>query len=317
MEKLGAAGVAVPILVTRFARMGQSLSQTMQASVFLDDLRDFLKLKEKPASDKSASVGRTTPKLTDIQVESVRFTYPGSEAEALKGVSLRLEPGQIIALVGENGSGKTTLAKIIGQLYRPTSGRILVNGIDAVDLDETELRKQIAIIFQDFVRYQLTALENVGLGDSEKIDDVERIQRAVTQSGAKDFLDRLPEGFDTILSKAFPGGTDLSIGQWQRVALARAFFRDAPFIILDEPTAALDARAEFDLFERLRELRRGRTLLLISHRFSTVRSANHIYVLNQGEIIEDGSHDELMKNQGLYAELFNLQTSVDLQPIGD
>jgi ATP-binding cassette subfamily B protein len=315
-EQLGAAAVAAPILVTRFATVGMAISQTLQASIFLDDLNDFLNLKQQTFSS-TQTRARSTPKISEIKVDSVHFSYPGTEAEALKGVSLTLKPGEVVALVGENGSGKTTLAKIIGQLYRPSSGRVLVNGIDTEELDGAELRKQIAIIFQDFVRYQLTANENVALGDTAHIDDTQRVQSAVDQAGARDFLERLPEKYETILSKAFPGGADLSIGQWQRVALARAFFRDAPFIILDEPTAALDARAEYHLFERLRELRRGRTLLLISHRFSTVRSADHIFVMNQGEIIENGSHDELMQNEGLYAELFNLQTSVDLQPEAD
>lgn len=311
VAELGAAAVAAPVLLARFAGLGSTMSNLFQASLFIADFRSFLDLKgQEPADGPKPEVA----KFEEIVAEDVHFTYPGAAQEALRGVSIQLRTGEVVALVGENGSGKTTLAKVIGQLYRPTSGRVLVDGVDASTFDPAALRRHMAVIFQDFVRYQLPASENVGLGNPDVIDDIEGITAASSQAGAHEFLEPLPEGYDTILSKAFPGGVDLSIGQWQRVALARAFFREAPFIILDEPTAALDARAEHALFERIRELRRGRTVLLISHRFSTVRSADRIYVLRKGEVVEHGTHDALMAKPGLYAELYGLQTSIDLQP---
>ena len=224
---------------------------------------------------------------------------------------MTIRTGQVIALVGENGSGKTTLAKLLAHLFRPASGRILWNGVDVENLRPEDIQKQISIIFQDFVRYQMSAADNIALGRAASASDQAAIVEAASQAGADEFLKHLEKGYETILSKAF-GGVDLSIGQWQRIALARAFFRNAPFIILDEPTAALDARAEYALFERIRELRRGRTILLISHRFSTVRSADIIFVLKDGVIVETGSHTELMTTNGLYAELYNLQASTTL-----
>jgi ABC-type multidrug transport system fused ATPase/permease subunit len=225
---------------------------------------------------------------------------------------MEIGAGEIVALVGENGSGKTTLAKLLCRLYLPHAGRVLWDGVDTATVDPDGLRRWVAVIFQDFLHYALTASENIGMGRHQQIDDPDAIRAAARQAGAHDFLARFPEGYETVLGPEFEGGKELSVGQWQRIALARAFFRDAPFIILDEPTAALDARAEHELFESIRTLCRGRSVLLISHRFSSVRSADRIYVLDAGKIVESGSHDQLMAVGGRYADLFTLQASAYL-----
>jgi ATP-binding cassette subfamily B protein len=199
-------------------------------------------------------------------------------------------------------------------LYAPTGGRISWDGTDIAGVDPDELRRSVAVIFQDFLHYSLPASENVGMGRHQRIGDLKGIRGAALHAGADDFLATLPKGYETVLGPEFQGGKELSVGQWQRVALARAFFRDAPFIILDEPTAALDARAEHELFDSIRTLCRGRSVLLISHRFSSVRSADRIYVLDGGRVTESGSHDRLMALGGRYAELFTLQVSAYLSP---
>jgi ATP-binding cassette, subfamily B, bacterial len=242
----------------------------------------------------------------------VLFAYPDTNEPALDGVSLEIGSGEVVALVGENGSGKTTLAKIVAGLYSPQAGRVLWDGVDASTVDPDDLRRAVAVVFQDFERYLLPARENVGLGRHERIEDLDAIVSAARRADADDFLARLPEGYETMLGREFAGGYDLSIGQWQRVALARAFFRDAPLVILDEPTASLDARAESRLFERIRDLLEGRSVLLVSHRFSSVRSADRIYVLDRGRVVEQGSHDELMAVGDRYAELFTLQAAAYL-----
>jgi ATP-binding cassette subfamily B protein len=223
----------------------------------------------------------------------------------------------VVALVGENGSGKTTLARVICGLYRPDAGAVLWDGVDVGEVDPEQLRRQITVIFQDFVRYWLSARENIGVGRVERIDDREAIADAARQAGADAFIEAWPEGYDALLGPIFEGGKDLSVGQWQRMALARAFFRDAPLVVLDEPTASLDARAEAELFERIRTLFQGRTVLLISHRFSSVRTADRIYVMREGQIVERGSHRELIAIGGLYAELFRLQAAAYLDDAGD
>jgi ATP-binding cassette subfamily B protein len=279
-----------------------SVASLYESVVFVRDYSSFLQLRPEDSDDAPAPRDFET-----LRAEHVSFTYPDSDRQALDDVSLEIKRGEVVALVGENGSGKTTLAKVVAGLYRPDRGRVLWDDVDVGEVDRDELRASIAVIFQDFERYLLPARENVGMGRHERIDSLEDVVSAAARADAHDFLSTLPEGYETMLGREFSGGYDLSIGQWQRVALARAFFRDAPFVILDEPTAALDARAESRLFERLGELLEGRSVLLISHRFSSVRSADRIYVLEHGKVVEEGSHDELMDAGGRYAELFTLQ----------
>ena len=233
----------------------------------------------------------------------------GSQRVALRDVSLHISPGEVVALVGANGSGKTTLAKVLAGLYLPSRGRVCWDGRDTREVDSRELLSHTAIVFQDFIRYALPEGDNIALGRHERAGDTAAIVRAAERAGADRDIGGLPEGYQTLLGPAFIDGTDLPTGQWQRVALARTFFRDAPLVILDEPTAALDAKAEHELFGRIGELFADRSVLLISHRFSTVRSADRIYVLNEGCVVESGTHEELVAAGGTYAELFALQAS--------
>ena len=245
-----------------------------------------------------------------IRFEGVGFRYPGQENFALRGIDLFLPAGQSVALVGENGAGKTTLIKLLTRLYEPTEGRILLDGRDLRAWDEEALRRRIGVIFQDFNRYQLTLRENVSAGGFEHAHDEPRIGRAVESGGATEVVAALTAGLDTQLGRWFQDGVELSGGQWQKVALARAFMREeADVLVLDEPTAALDAEAEAAVFERFRALAQGRTTLLISHRFSTVRTADRILVLEHGRIVEQGSHEELVGSPTRYARLFTLQAA--------
>jgi ATP-binding cassette subfamily B protein len=243
-----------------------------------------------------------------VRFEDVSFTYPGSEQPALEHITLQLVPGTSLALVGENGSGKTTLIKLLTRLYAPTSGRILLDGQDLRDWDERVLRERIGVIFQDFARYQMLVGENVGAGDELHFEDEQRWRAAAAKGRASDFIETLPEGYHTQLGKWFKDGRELSGGQWQKIALSRAFMRSrADVLVLDEPTAAMDAQAEAEVFEHFRQLARERITILISHRFSTVRMADQIVVLNSGHITERGSHEQLMQLNGRYAHLFTLQ----------
>lgn len=303
----GAALVAVRMLASQVQALFGGVQTIFESGLFLDDLSAFLA--EGRAAEEEDSGVEAPPGFGSIRVEGVHFRYPGSETEALRGVDAELHAGELIALVGENGSGKTTLAKLLAGLYRPDAGRISWDGQDAAGFRPSSLRERISVVFQDFVRYALSGTENIAVGRIGEPVDPERVRSAAAAAGAERGLDALPNGFGTVLSRMFAGGQDLSGGQWQRVALARSFYRDAPLVILDEPSASLDPRAEHDLFATLRQALQGRTALFISHRFSTVRGADRIYVLDAGTVVEQGSHEELMARDGRYAELFRLQSA--------
>jgi ATP-binding cassette subfamily B protein len=284
-------------------------------SLYMSNLFEFLSIpvaRALGAPGAEAAPRPLTPTSPEkgIRFEGVGFRYPEAEGWALRGIDLVLPKGQSLALVGENGAGKTTFIKLLAGLYRPTEGRVLLDGKDLRDWDETELRRRIGVIFQDFNQYQLLMRENVGFGSVEHLDDEVRTQRAVERGGARELVSGLANGLDTQLGRWFKSGAELSGGQWQKVALARAFMREeADILILDEPTAALDAEAEHAVFERFRQLTAGRTAILISHRFPTVRMADRILVIEHGRIIEDGTHAALLAAGARYAHLFRLQAA--------
>jgi ATP-binding cassette subfamily B protein len=271
------------------------------AVLYVEDLRVFAGAQR--ADEESVPAAVTG--FRSLELRDVEFAYPGSSRPVLKNINMTLRAGEIVALVGTNGSGKTTLAKILAGLYAPGAGRLLRDGTDVAD--PAEMRAATAVLFQDFVRYRLSATDNIAFGSPGREADAGLVAAAARRAGIDGALGALQRGYDTILSKEFTDGADLSLGQWQRLALARAFYRDAPFVILDEPTASLDAQAEADLFGRIRELFAGRTVLFISHRFANVRTADRIYVLDDGRIAEHGTQRSLMERDGIYARLFRLQ----------
>jgi len=285
-----------------------SVSQVFEQSLYLSDLFSFFDVRPRVVSRPGARPV-PVPIARGFEFEDVGFRYPGSDRWAVRHLTFTFEPGERIALVGENGAGKTTLVKLLARLYDPDEGRILLDGVDLREYDLESLRRNIGVIFQDFVRYDFILKENIGVSQVEALDDDARVREAARRSLADAVAARLGKGYDQMLGRRFDGGVDLSGGEWQKVALGRAYMREAQVLILDEPTASLDARAEYEVFLRFAELTRGRMAVLISHRFSTVRMADRILVLQGGELVDQGSHEELVGRGGLYAELFSLQAA--------
>jgi ATP-binding cassette, subfamily B, bacterial len=295
-------------------RQGQSTFQAILSAVgsiyennlFMANLFEFLGLKPQMGVAARNHV-LPVPLRSGIEFRGVGFRYPESAEWALHDVNLTMHPGEKIALVGPNGAGKTTLIKLLTRLYDPTDGTILIDGIDIRELDPVDLRQRIGVIFQDFVRYHLPASENIGFGLIEALDRMDQIIASARKSGAHSIVESLPCGYQTMLGRWFHGGHELSVGQWQKIALARAFMRDAEILVLDEPTASLDAETEYEIFRHFQEITMGKMAILISHRFSTVRMADRIVVIQDGRIAEIGSHQELLRQEGIYAHLFSMQ----------
>ncbi|MBW4561885.1 MAG: ABC transporter ATP-binding protein/permease [Mojavia pulchra JT2-VF2] len=290
-----------------FSNALTSIGGMYEDNLYLSNLYEFL---EEVTPQPWGTATKGINPQDGIRFENVSFTYPGSSTPALTNISLHLKPGEKLAIVGENGSGKTTLIKLLTRLYTPDSGRILLDGLDLQDWNIEALRRRIGVIFQNFVRYQFTVGENIGVGDVEYLDDTTRWQSAAQKGMAEPFIHQLPDNFQTQLGRWFKGGQELSGGQWQKIALSRAFMRtQADILVLDEPTSAMDAQAEFDIFNHFRALTQKQMVFLISHRFSTVRMADKILVIEAGQVVEQGTHEELLEAGGRYAKLFLLQAA--------
>ncbi len=298
-----------------FQGLLNDISSTYENTLYINTLFEFLEYQPRIVSPPAPQPVVPTGEVDglDIEFRDVSFTYPGKNPEteaALKHVSFTIHAGEAVALVGRNGAGKTTLVKLMTRLYDPDEGEIFIGGRNVKEYDLAELREQVGVIFQDYVTYYMTANDNIGVGRVDQIEERELVEIAAQKSGASDVIERLPKGYETMLGRWFKDlkeSTQLSGGEWQKIALARAFMRDARILVLDEPTSSLDAQAEYDIFTRFRELTRGKTAVFISHRFSTVRLADRIFVIEHGSLIESGSHQELLALNGRYASLFNLQ----------
>jgi ATP-binding cassette, subfamily B, bacterial len=285
-----------------------TLSGIADQALFLTDLLAFFDM-QPTIQSKPNALPAPRPILRGFEFRNVSFRYPGSPRLVLNGLNFHLHPGERVALIGENGEGKTTIVKLITRLYDPVEGQVLLDGVDLREYALEDLYREIGVIFQDFMRYEMTARENIAVGRIEEIDDLKMMQSAANKSLADAVIAKLPGGYDQMLGRRFETGVDLSGGEWQKVALARAYLRNAQLLILDEPTAALDARSEFEVFQRFAELTAGKMALFISHRFSTVRMADRIVVLEKGRIAEEGSHDELASLGGRYKEMFEMQAA--------
>lgn len=285
-----------------------SLNNIAEQALYIKDLFDFFETEPNIVSAPNA-LPAPRPIRSGFEFRNVSFAYPGSERQVLHNVSFRFDAGERIALIGENGAGKTTLVKLLARLYEPTGGAILLDGIDLREYDVDSLRSEIGVIFQDYMRYDMLVRENIGFGRIEELGNQPRVEGAARKSLAEPLIAQFKEGYQQMLGRRFDGGVDLSAGQWQKVALGRAYMREAQVLILDEPTASLDARAEYEVFLRFADLTRDRMAVLISHRFSTVRMADRILVLADGELVEQGTHQQLVALGGRYAELFELQAA--------
>jgi ATP-binding cassette, subfamily B, bacterial len=300
---------AVVLLAGRIRGLVGSTGNLYEGALFLEDFTDFVAVERYVAKRSGSGEAEPdpVPPFGRIDLRGVGFTYPSRTEPSLQDIDLSIEHGEVIALVGENGSGKTTLTKLLAGLYRPSQGAILWDGHDVAEVDLAALRAHVAVIFQDYARYFLTAHENIAISRTRDLDNRGLVRLAAERAGADQFVMSLPADYESLLGPSFEGGSDLSIGQWQRIALARAYFRDAPMLILDEPTASLDPRGEYEIFQQVRRLAEGHTVVLVSHRFSSVRAADRILVLQNGRITEEGDHDALLARDGHYAELFRLQ----------
>jgi ATP-binding cassette subfamily B protein len=285
-----------------------TLSSIADQALFLTDLLAFFEMQPTICS-KPHALPAPRPILQGFEFRNVSFRYPGASRLVLNGLDLHLRVGERVALIGENGEGKTTLVKLLTRLYDPVDGQILLDGVDLREYNLEDLYSEIGVIFQDFMRYEMTARENIAVGRIDELDNLPLLRDAADKSMADEVIERLPRDYEQMLGRRFENGVDLSGGEWQKLALARAYLRDAQVLILDEPTAALDARSEFEVFQRFAELTAGKSALFISHRFSTVRMADRIIVLQNGRVAEDGNHETLLNLGGRYAEMFEMQAA--------
>ena len=285
-----------------------TLSSIADQALFLTDLLAFFEMQATIRSKPNA-LPAPRPIVQGFEFRNVSFCYPGNSRMVIRNLNLHLRAGERVALIGENGEGKTTLVKLMTRLYDPVEGQILLDGVDLREYDLEDLYREIGVIFQDFMRYEMTARENIAVGRIDEVNDLPVLKSAAAKSMANEVIERLPRDYEQMLGRRFENGVDLSGGEWQKVALARAYLRDAQVLILDEPTAALDARSEYEVFQRFAELTTGKSALFISHRFSTVRMADRIIVLHHGQITEDGNHDNLVNLGGLYAGMFEMQAA--------
>jgi ATP-binding cassette subfamily B protein len=284
-----------------------SFAGLYEDSLFIGDTFEFLNLKESIVAEHPECFPEPLEK--SLKVENLTFTYPGNPVPSVNNVSFEIGKGEIVALAGPNGAGKSTLVRLLTRLYDPDSGSIKFDGSDIRNIDPEVYRKHFSVVFQDFMLYNLSAGENIRLGDIEKKDPEEKIRKSASASGVHELINNLPSGYETVIGNLFDDSRELSWGEWQKIALARSLFRDAPVLILDEPVSALDADTEYEIFSRFRETVGGRTAIIISHRLTNLTLADRIIVLNEGHVAETGTHDELMKKEGIYYRMYTRQSS--------